>query len=87
MDTHLPDVAHWLTTQNEPGVVPTATKVDFIERLAACGIKSVEATSFVSAKWVPQVCLPTSACDELDQWCHRSPHTAQRGEADTPLHV
>ncbi len=41
--------------QNEPRQVPTATKIGLIERLAACGLKAIEATSFVSPKWVPQM--------------------------------
>lgn len=41
--------------QNEPGVVPTAIKVELIERLADCGLTHIEATSFVSPKWVPQM--------------------------------
>jgi hydroxymethylglutaryl-CoA lyase len=41
--------------QNEPGVVPTEVKVALIERLAAAGLPVVEATSFVSPKWVPQM--------------------------------
>jgi hydroxymethylglutaryl-CoA lyase len=41
--------------QNEPAVVPTATKAEFIARLVAAGLRTVEATSFVSPKWVPQL--------------------------------
>ena len=41
--------------QNEPGFVATADKCELIRRLAACGLKSIEATSFVSPKWVPQL--------------------------------
>lgn len=41
--------------QNEPKTVPTATKRALIERLADCGLPVVEATSFVSPKWVPQL--------------------------------
>jgi len=41
--------------QNEPGVVPTDIKVELIERLADCGLRHIEATSFVSPKWVPQM--------------------------------
>jgi len=41
--------------QNEPGVVPTAIKVELIERLADAGLTHIEATSFVSPKWVPQM--------------------------------
>lgn len=41
--------------QNETQVVPTATKLELIARLGASGLKTIEATSFVSAKWVPQL--------------------------------
>ena len=41
--------------QNEAQVVPTATKIELIERLAAAGLRVIEATSFVSPKWVPQM--------------------------------
>ena len=41
--------------QNEPGVVPTADKVTLIELLAAAGVDEIEATSFVSPTWVPQL--------------------------------
>ena len=41
--------------QNEPGTVPTAVKIGFINRLACTGLKVVEATSFVSPRWVPQL--------------------------------
>jgi hydroxymethylglutaryl-CoA lyase len=41
--------------QNEPGEVPTAVKVELIERLADAGLSAVEATAFVSPKWIPQM--------------------------------
>ena len=41
--------------QNEKGVIPTATKAEFIHRLVAAGLPIVEATSFVHPKWVPQL--------------------------------
>jgi len=41
--------------QNEKQLVPAATKIALIERLVAAGLKTVEATSFVSPKWVPQM--------------------------------
>ncbi len=41
--------------QNEPAQVPTEIKVALIERLADCGIAAIEATSFVSPRWVPQM--------------------------------
>lgn len=41
--------------QNEPAVVPTDTKVEFIERLARAGLPVVESTSYVRPEWVPQL--------------------------------
>lgn len=42
--------------QNEARAIPLATKIELIERLAAAGLTTIEAGSFVSPKWVPQVC-------------------------------
>jgi hydroxymethylglutaryl-CoA lyase len=41
--------------QSEPGVMPTATKVEFIGRAVACGLRRIEVTSFVNPKRVPQM--------------------------------
>ena len=41
--------------QNEQALVPTATKIELIDRLSATGLRTIEATSFVSPKWVPQL--------------------------------
>ncbi|MFH8986704.1 hydroxymethylglutaryl-CoA lyase [Streptomyces sp. NPDC017940] len=41
--------------QNEQATVPTATKAEFIHRLAEAGLTTIEATSFVHPKWVPQL--------------------------------
>jgi hydroxymethylglutaryl-CoA lyase len=41
--------------QNEPGQVDTAVKLALIRRLADAGLRDIEATSFVSPKWVPQM--------------------------------
>lgn len=41
--------------QAEPGFVPTADKVNFIQDLRTAGLATVEATSFVSPRWVPQL--------------------------------
>lgn len=55
--------------QNEQAVVPLETKVAFIERLAGCGITTIEATSFVSPRWVPQL----ADADDLYPRLARSP--------------
>jgi hydroxymethylglutaryl-CoA lyase len=41
--------------QNEREAVPSAVKLELIERLAAAGLPAIEATSFVHPKWVPQL--------------------------------
>ncbi|XP_042887621.1 hydroxymethylglutaryl-CoA lyase, mitochondrial-like isoform X2 [Penaeus japonicus] len=41
--------------QNEKALVPTDVKIEFINMLSRAGHKSVEVTSFVSPKWVPQM--------------------------------
>ncbi len=41
--------------QNEKTEVPTAIKVELIDRLSATGLSSIEVSSFVSPKWVPQM--------------------------------
>lgn len=41
--------------QNEKNLVPTPVKIELILRLISSGLPVVEATSFVSPKWVPQV--------------------------------
>ncbi len=45
--------------QNEEEIVPTDIKIGLIDRLSETGLKVIEATSFVSPKWVPQVSAPT----------------------------
>ncbi len=47
--------------QNEPQIVSVDKKIALIERLAAAGLKTVEAGAFVSPKWVPQM----AATDEV----------------------
>lgn len=41
--------------QNEAEIVPTETKIELINRLAETGLRVIEATSFVSPKWIPQL--------------------------------
>ena len=41
--------------QNEPQTLPAATRIELIERLSGCGVPVIEAGSFVSPKWVPQM--------------------------------
>ena len=41
--------------QNEPIIVPLVGKIQLVEALAAAGLRRIEATSFVSPTWVPQL--------------------------------
>jgi hydroxymethylglutaryl-CoA lyase len=41
--------------QSEPGVLPTATKVEFITRVIAAGVRRIEVASFVNPRRVPQM--------------------------------
>ena len=41
--------------QNEKSVVPAEVKAEFIRRLGAAGLGTVETTSFVNPQWVPQL--------------------------------
>jgi hypothetical protein len=42
--------------QNEKTVIPPDVKIGLINRLGRAGSRAIEAGSFVSSKWVPQVC-------------------------------
>jgi len=41
--------------QNEKTIIPTATKIELIDRLSETGLDCIETTSFVSPKWIPQL--------------------------------
>ncbi|NDK37579.1 hydroxymethylglutaryl-CoA lyase [Pseudoxanthomonas gei] len=41
--------------QNEKSIIATAAKIELINRLSQTGLRSIEATSFVSPSWVPQL--------------------------------
>lgn len=41
--------------QNEPKILPSEVKISLIDQLSETGLKTIEATSFVSPKWVPQM--------------------------------
>src|SRR5499426_328829 len=51
--------------QNESREVPTRVKVELIERLADAGLAAVEATAFVSPKWVPQMADHTEVLERI----------------------
>ena len=51
--------------QNERAEVPTAVKVELIERLGEAGLPAIEATAFVSPKWVPQMADHTEVLERI----------------------
>lgn len=51
--------------QNEKGEVPTAVKLELIERLADAGLTAIEATAFVSPKWIPQMADHTEVLERI----------------------
>ncbi|MGX5174137.1 hydroxymethylglutaryl-CoA lyase [Aliikangiella sp. IMCC44653] len=52
--------------QNEATPVPTEVKLELIRRLAKSGLSVIEATSFVSPKWVPQMSDHLEIAKQLD---------------------
>jgi len=52
---HLVEVGPRDGLQNEPQTVPTKVKIEFINLLTAAGLTTIEVTSFVSHKWIPQL--------------------------------
>jgi hydroxymethylglutaryl-CoA lyase len=63
--------------QNEATPIPLDTKIEFIERLAAAGLREIEATSFVSPMAVPQL----ADADEL------LPRLPRKGDVRYPVLV
>ena len=51
--------------QNEKQEVPTQIKLELIERLADAGLPAVEATAFVSPKWIPQMADHTEVLERI----------------------
>ncbi|MEE4245683.1 MAG: hydroxymethylglutaryl-CoA lyase [Kangiellaceae bacterium] len=52
--------------QNEATIISTELKVELINRLKDSGLSTIEATSFVSPKWVPQMADNTQVMTKLD---------------------
>jgi hydroxymethylglutaryl-CoA lyase len=52
--------------QNEKKAISLATKIELVERLARTGLKTIEAGSFVSPKWTPQV---GRGIKGISPWC------------------
>ncbi|XP_032684823.1 hydroxymethylglutaryl-CoA lyase, mitochondrial isoform X1 [Odontomachus brunneus] len=53
--------------QNEKKILPTEVKVDFINRLSITGLSSIEVTSFVSPKWIPQMADNTQVYEQIEK--------------------
>ena len=53
--------------QNEPEIVPTEIKIELIDRLSLSGLRVVEAGSFVSPKWVPQMADTASVVAKINR--------------------
>jgi hydroxymethylglutaryl-CoA lyase len=58
--------------QNEKAVIATADKIELIDRLSRTGLRTIEATSFVSPRWVPQL----ADAAEVFTGIHREPGVA-----------
>src|SRR5476649_2576173 len=65
MNTHLPrqvkivEVGPRDGLQNEKESVPAEVKIELVDRLSSAGFANIEAASFVSPKWVPQMATST----------------------------
>jgi isopropylmalate/homocitrate/citramalate synthase len=63
--------------QNDPTVLPVATRLELIERLAAAGVKRIESASFVNPKLVPAM----AGADEIFASLKREPGVVYTGLA------
>lgn len=57
--------------QNVKSTIPTAIKIELIERLAEAGLRHIEATSFVSPKWVPQLADGAQVMAKMNGLAHQ----------------
>ncbi|MFM9995611.1 MAG: hydroxymethylglutaryl-CoA lyase [Phycisphaerales bacterium] len=67
------DVAPRDGLQNESAIIPTADKVRLVELLSTSGVDEIEVSSFVSAKWVPQLGDATDVFARLGAWAGAGP--------------
>ncbi|HEV2611423.1 MAG TPA: hydroxymethylglutaryl-CoA lyase [Noviherbaspirillum sp.] len=51
--------------QNEKETIPAAVKIELVDRLTDAGFSNVEAASFVSPKWVPQMATSTEVMEKI----------------------
>ena len=58
--------------QNEKQLIVTDTKIELIHRLAEAGLSVIEAGSFVSPKWVPQMADSTQVMQGITREAHIS---------------
>ncbi|KAI8935011.1 hypothetical protein NX059_008677 [Plenodomus lindquistii] len=58
--------------QNEKKTIPLATKIKLVERLAQTGLTTIEAGSFVSPKWTPQM---ANSAEILEHILNRAPQS------------
>lgn len=65
MNIKIVDVGPRDGLQNEKKLVPTQQKLEFIRQLQQSGLQHIEATSFVSPKWVPQMADHTEIMTSL----------------------
>ncbi len=53
--------------QNEKETIPADVKVELVDRLTAAGFPNIEAASFVSPKWVPQMATSTEVMNRIQR--------------------
>lgn len=53
--------------QNESADLPTATKIELVDRLSDAGLKAIEAASFVSPKWMPRMADGAAVLTAIDR--------------------
>ncbi len=53
--------------QNEKEIIPVEVKVELINRLTAAGFPNIEAASFVSPKWVPQMATSSEVMQQIER--------------------
>ncbi|KAJ8107696.1 hypothetical protein OPT61_g8691 [Boeremia exigua] len=59
--------------QNEKKAIPVATKIELVERLARTGLRTIEAGSFVSPKWTPQMANSSEILEHVLRNMSQSP--------------
>jgi len=65
-EVHVYEVGPRDGLQNEATILPVEVKAEFIQRLVAAGLRTVEVTSFVSPSWVPQLADAAELASRLD---------------------